>query len=456
MERLQSAMILKTPMYHAQDAEIIEHPHTALYDAIKVGDTQRVEDIFYEGVDIDYHNFTSYTPLQYAILHNQYHVLALLLELGANTNIANHQGDTPLHLAIKLKQSESIHLLLRYHADKQAINANGENAYDLANSKIVKEMLDETLPIEIKNFDIFQHTMDNNLLALSLYAHKSPQLLFKKNLQGKTLLHVAYKRKRILAYLLNKGLDIEAVDKHQQTALTLSSMSDETHQSLLYLLKRGATIDHKTGSNASALLLSIKYGAIHNANALLEAGANIHLFFHTHTALTLTHHAISTFEDKQDAFRELETKLLIKGAHVDVSTNKLGWTPLIQTAIKPYDVAVKSHLRLLIELGADINYKDTNGRSALMLCASMGRYESCYKLIDNYANVNLVDNFGYTALMLATYYNHEDIVNLLLEHGSDVNITNDKGHNALAIAKEHKNENLIAILRDFGAIENDR
>jgi len=454
IERLQSAMILKTSMLQPHEAEIIEHRHASFFDAIKTANLERIEALYYEGIDIDYHNFSDLTPLQHAIVNNQYKAITLLLDLGADVNVQNRRGNTALHVSIALKQYETIFLLLRYYANPYLKNHENRDSYESTSDEKIIEILDNTSAITLKHFDVFNHVMDNNLLGL-VVRKRNDRVLFKVNKNKKTLLHLAYKRKKLLAYLLNKGLDIDAVDKHQQSALTLSSMNDDTHESLCYLLERGATIDHKTGSNASALLLAIKYGAVNNAKKLLEMGADIHLFLHTHTALTLTHHAINTYDAKRKEFRELETALLIKGASVDVSTNKLFWTPLIQTAIKPYDISTKTHMKLLIELGADVNYRDKNGRTALMLCASMGRFESCYKLINNYANLDILDNFGWSALMLAIYYNHESILTLLLESGTDVNLTNEKGHSALQIAKEHKREHLVSLLLDFGAISTD-
>ncbi len=454
IERLQSAMILKTSMLQLQDAEIIEHKHAGFFDAIQHANLSQIERIYYDGIDIDYNNFLDHTPLQHAIINNQYTAFTLLLDLGADVNIKNRRGNTALHVAIALRQYETMFLLLRHHANAYIKNNEHKNCFELSNDAQVIEILKETKPVSLKHFDLNNHVMDNNLLGL-VVRKESDKALHRVDRNSKTLLHLAYKRKNILAYLLNKGLDIDATDKHKQSALTLSAMNDETHESLCYLLERGATIDHKTASSASALLLAIKYGAVKNATKLLEVGANVHLFLHTHTTLSLVHHAINTYEDRQQEFRELETALLIKGAHVDVSTNKLNWTPLIQTAIKPFDISTKTHLKLLIELGADVNFRDKNGRTALMLCASMGRFESCYKLINNYANLDILDNFGWSALMLAIYYNHESILTLLLESGTDVNLINEKGHSALQIAKEHKRSKLILLLLDFGAIAND-
>lgn len=51
--------------------------------------------------------------------------------------------------------------------------------------------------------------------------------------------------------------------------------------------------------------------------------------------------------------------------------------------------------------GADVNYQNGDGRSALMRAAKRDRKDVVQVLIDNGADVNLTDNKGKTALMAA-------------------------------------------------------
>lgn len=54
-----------------------------------------------------------------------------------------------------------------------------------------------------------------------------------------------------------------------------------------------------------------------------------------------------------------------------------------------------------IKTGADVNYQNGDGRSALMRAAKRDRKDVVQVLIDNGADVNLTDNKGKTALMAA-------------------------------------------------------
>ena len=56
----------------------------------------------YHGVEFDFINVQNnacLAPLHISVIKNQTEATALLLQNGANPNIANSNGDTPLHLA---------------------------------------------------------------------------------------------------------------------------------------------------------------------------------------------------------------------------------------------------------------------------------------------------------------------------------------------------------------------
>jgi hypothetical protein len=81
-------------------------------------------------------------------------------------------------------------------------------------------------------------------------------------------------------------------------------------------------------------------------------------------------------------------------------------------------------VRKFIEKGVDVNSKDANGNTPLMLASSHNHYLIVKELLENGAKVNEKNNNGETALMLAqssARHNDESITRLFLENGAEAN-----------------------------------
>ncbi len=456
MERLQSKLILNTSLYHPQEAHIIEHPENDFYEAIKLTQYERLEAMILEGFDVDHNECAHTPPLIYAIMLKEHRSIEILLSYGASPNIQNTHRQSALHIALHYRLYEVIHLLLRYGARNDAQDNDGITPLNLAQlleDEQSSSILKNTPSMRNSNLSIQESAKEGNLLNI-VAAKEQEEDLHVKSSKGNTLLHFAVRslNQKLVCYLLNNAFNIDEENDYLDTPLTLLSHHRNAKVMLQYLLDRHATLEHKNSAQETALILCIKFGHADSAKLLIDNGANVNVFMNINTPLTLTHDAIAYYSENADAFRELETILLIKGSHVDVSTNPLDWTPLIQCATNAHTEYMLQHLELLITLGANVNHRDKNGRTALMLCSTMHRNDAINILLKHYCNVNLVDNFEWTALMFSCYYNNYDLTKLLLEYGADVNFNASNGNSALKIAEDKKNQSIVQLLSDNGAV----
>ncbi len=105
--------------------------------------------------------------------------------------------------------------------------------------------------------------------------------------------------------------------------------------------------------------------------------------------------------------------------------------------------------------GADVNYPDDSGETALIYASDGGHEEIVRVLIARGADVNHIDNRGFTVLMGAASFGHIEVARMLIEAGAEVNRADNKGDTALTLAAEalllHGEMDMIELLVRCGS-----
>ncbi len=436
LQHLQSSLILGTKMAHPEEEHFLKQECKELISCIDKDSSDALKLLIEAGLDPDKCEERHITALSYAVIHEKKEAVQCLLSYGCDVNHADGFNRRALDYAYEGKNQEITELLLRYGAFSQnsALRSN-KLSFDVSN--------------------IFEAALLGNLHALVYYYNLGTNIHhFPPN--KRTLLHLCIEgnNPKLLIYLLNKGINIDEADQTGNSALMMAAMEPSRLRLLEILINRNATLDQRNHRDTSALTLAIRRFNIHAAILLVRAGANVNIRDGVETPLSLTHKALGRAYDKslQQELRDLETLLMSKGAHVNNNNDKLMWSPLMQTASHYPDERNLTHLKLLIKLGAKIDQRDKNKRTALMIASSLGRIEALGILIKHGAQMNIFDKFGWTALMLAVYYNQKEVVKFLLQAGADVNISTKKGFSALKIALDKERVSLIPILKNYGAV----
>ena len=102
---------------------------------------------------------------------------------------------------------------------------------------------------------------------------------------------------------------------------------------------------------------------------------------------------------------------------------------------------------VLIRAGADVNKQNENGSAPLMMAAKGGWNTLVEDFLKAGANVNASDENHYTALTHAAYEDHYKCVVTLVRAGADVS---DVGNEALHRAIENRNVKCVAMLFAVG------
>jgi hypothetical protein len=135
---------------------------------------------------------------------------------------------------------------------------------------------------------------------------------------------------------------------------------------------------------------------------------------------------------------------LAEGADVN-ARDKDGGTALMMASVTGRNEAVLA----LLAKGADVNTKDKDGLTALTHACMAGQSEVAQTLLANGANVNAKANNGLTVLIAACAVGHSEVVQVLLANGADVNATVGNGATALSVSAS--NDKIATQLMKAGA-----
>ena len=143
---------------------------------------------------------------------------------------------------------------------------------------------------------------------------------------------------------------------------------------------------------------------------------------------------------------EIAKLLLVKGADINFR-DTAGRTPLIEIGHRP-DFEV---IKLLIERGADVNATDNYGETVLLGVAEYGDPETVELLLAKGAYINARDGDGETVLMRAVKTDDPEMINLLVARGVNINAIDSQSETALYKATKGGYDNIARILKAHGA-----
>ncbi|MCD6034992.1 MAG: ankyrin-like [Rickettsiales bacterium] len=174
--------------------------------------------------------------------------------------------------------------------------------------------------------------------------------------------------------------------------------------------------------------------------------------------------------------KDVVETLLLKGADIHKRTDN-GTTPLELASEKGRTDVVKMFLekegitqeqkskalllacneehtvvaQMLIESGADVNYANEYGTTALYLASKFGDDDTMEVLLEKGAKVDQAIENGNTPLYIAASEGEKKAVKILLKHGASVNQANSQGASPLLIACQEGHERIVDIFLENGA-----
>ncbi|CAH1773644.1 unnamed protein product [Owenia fusiformis] len=205
-------------------------------DLLHAGNAQLVEALLKEskegriGLDINCKGTSKsnhgWTPLLLASYFGHKEVVQLLLEYGADVDIANDVGDTPLHRAAYTGRVEVVMLLLANDADVTIINAEGQRAKHIAKTTDIKELIEAAEQYECRKREVeflaAARDGDTEKLQQMLKDGNGPSINCVDKFGNSALHCAAYRdRKEVAVLLFQNGINPKLTNAKGQTALMM-------------------------------------------------------------------------------------------------------------------------------------------------------------------------------------------------------------------------------------------
>ncbi len=424
------------------------------------------------------------TALNYAAKAKSIECVRLLVDIGANIEIANQKGCTPLIITCHTGTEAIMDLLLSKNA---AVDPNTETegvytsaliAASVANKVLcVKTLLKSGANVKLVDFQHYtalcqaskaghvevakelieagsdvNHRKPDGWTPLLLAASENREDVCRLLLEHGANVNIAEESgmsplfitsnnglPNIVDILIQNGADINftASGRGGMTPLMAAAKrGDNANKCLLSLLHAGAKVNSQKDDGFTALHLAAINGNTKEVLALLAYGAKSNVLAKGNPVISYA---------AQEGHSSIVHALLSSGASPNV-TCKNGWSPL-------HHAAKRKHLKtLMILLAADanVNLQKKDGYTSLHLATLNGHIEIVKALLNANAKVDIKEGKeSATALIFASRKGHNDTVKLLLQHGAKIDNTDNSGGTALMYASKHDKSEVMSTLIEF-------
>ena len=448
-------------------------------------------------------------------------IIKALVEYGLDPNQANDFGISPLEVAAGAGAVESARILLVLGAATYPMDTFGDTALSLAR-RTVKDATKSAAMVQLLSThgapaDGTIRPVDQSYLeaihrgdlagvkaALAAGADINARRHADVNLAVSEAASLAAPHPQVLAYLIEHGISLTACNSYEFTALHYAAGREGNIQSIELIVKQGVDINQKSKYGDTPLSMAVNQNVPSAVATLLKLGADATVHGPggknllqlaregNRSALIapMLEKAGATpdppgtpqpCEVKGDATPACSLPFFVQAANFDRVSRALdggadinardpqGRTLLMIALSLPktkenvlvhtdefLGSVVARRIRIahyLIEHGIDVGAHDSRGIGALHYVAADPRLaEFVDVLIKKGANPNLKGgDIGYTPLMLAAQSGNLSGAEALLKNGASLNVSTSAGHTALKVAMIGGQHEMVTLLLSSGA-----
>ena len=451
-------------------SSLAAEPASPLADALEANDVGRARNLVEQGLDVNARQIDGMTPLHWAVFHDDAAMTKMLVAAGADVNASNRYGVPPLFLACENGNTEITRQLLQAGADPNATLRGGETALMTAARTGVRG------PVSA----LITHGADVNAKE----RNGQTAIMWAASAGGAEVVEELINAGADFYTPLPSGfapLFFAARDGRTEVILRLLEAGVDVNE-VMHPERRGGK---GPSDGTSALILAVENGHFELAGVLLKAGADANDGRSGYTALhaiTWVRKPIRGDGDPppigsgKTSSLDFVRTLVASGADVNAlhGKHRANNSGLSRTDATPFLLASETGdiplMKLLLELGADPALTNVDHVTPLLAAAGVGvlsngdetagteeeAIEAIQLLLDLGADINAVDDEGKTAMHGAAFKSWTKLIQFLSDHGADVQVWNQKnkrGWTPLLIAQGHRPGNFRPSAETIEAVE---
>jgi ankyrin repeat protein len=434
---------------------LIQHNLQSLYNLSK-----------HLGARLNPHSIYTSTALRAAIMNGNIDMVRELLDNGVDPNTTFNHGINALMMALFTGSRPIMDLLLNHGAD---INRRTDTGRSILFMTYQAEMIDYLIQ---HGADVTACTHDGNTLlhrAVVYFPQLIPTIIAHhadinaQNNQGQTPLMIACQHNALesACQLISLGADKRILDKTNHNALYYADQAQLLHheaqdQHINHQLQELVTPRNIKEELMEAIISKDENkvaSIIHEEREYFDFCAPFEdlditplMLAATQSTLQIVQRIVATGHNHRYTNRLGQHVLLMPIQDPDIFEFLIQNIPCINECDNQGKTVLMNAIELhgnnrniidaLLAKNIDINAKNINGKTALIMAVELNNYSLAKVLVEHGANVNCCTNNGTTPLMIACQHNVLPIVQYLVAHKANLALQDKQHSTAFDYAKQ--------------------